>query len=619
MRDLAFDIIGRDRSGAAFAGASRNARRFRDELRQIDRESRRVTQRSRQLSYQLIDSGQALASIPTMGIYALQNLGFQFAQIGQLYMGQGGMGAALRDSIGQVGRFAAKMGPAIVATAALAAVFGGMTYEINKTTAVSVSFGDTVLATFQVLGGYIMETLQPAINAIAPWFASAWESIVTGFKTFNNALIAGWKTVFDAAVIAWDGLPAALGDLGIRGGNALLDGIEAAVNKALPLIKSLIKIINPFAAVAGVAGFDITGVPDEISVGRMKNPYEGAASDFAGRVKSAALENSAQDFMGTFFGDIRGQAINNALAGEKDKKKGGKSEAEKLAERYQDIVRGANQATDAFNRQRDALFMSQEAAAEMRHQSELLNKAQNAGITLTAKQTTELMGLGSAMAAAEIAYQKTKEALDFAKSTVKGFISDLRSGLEQGKSFWESFGDAALGVLNRITDRLLNQVLDALFQVSRFNFGGGGILASLFGGGFNPTPGGFASMLGIPGFASGTDSAPGGWSWVGESGPELMKLPGGARIMSSGRSRQMTAANANGGSLQIVVVHKHEKDGNLRSFVEQVSGRVSGQVVAAAAPSIIQRSTVAAGEALSRGNYDEGMSKYGTSRQAAVR
>lgn len=36
----------------------------------------------------------------------------------------------------------------------------------------------------------------------------------------------------------------------------------------------------------------------------------------------------------------------------------------------------------------------------------------------------------------------------------------------------------------------------------------------------------------IPGFAEGTNFAPGGWSWVGERGPELLKLPRGTQVKS---------------------------------------------------------------------------------------
>lgn len=42
--------------------------------------------------------------------------------------------------------------------------------------------------------------------------------------------------------------------------------------------------------------------------------------------------------------------------------------------------------------------------------------------------------------------------------------------------------------------------------------------------------GGFDESFVAPGYAGGTDSAPGGFAWVGEQGPELLNLPGGTSV-----------------------------------------------------------------------------------------
>jgi hypothetical protein len=86
--------------------------------------------------------------------------------------------------------------------------------------------------------------------------------------------------------------------------------------------------------------------------------------------------------------------------------------------------------------------------------------------------------------------------------------------------------------------------------------GGGGFLGNLLGGlggglssAFSGTkafswltknPGSFIGL-----YADGTESAPPGWAWVGEKGPELMKMRGGETIRSNQRSAEM-AANQNG-------------------------------------------------------------------------
>lgn len=65
---------------------------------------------------------------------------------------------------------------------------------------------------------------------------------------------------------------------------------------------------------------------------------------------------------------------------------------------------------------------------------------------------------------------------------------------------------------------------------------GGGSNATDGIGGFGPTA--------PPGFASGTDSAPGGWSMVGENGPEWMNVPKGAQILPNGQSPGGGGVNA---------------------------------------------------------------------------
>lgn len=72
-------------------------------------------------------------------------------------------------------------------------------------------------------------------------------------------------------------------------------------------------------------------------------------------------------------------------------------------------------------------------------------------------------------------------------------------------------------------------------------------LGKLFGGGLNSMFSGtsaFSWLSSNPGsfiglYADGTESAPPGWAWVGERGPELMRMRGGETIRSNSRSLEM--------------------------------------------------------------------------------
>jgi phage-related minor tail protein len=100
-----------------------------------------------------------------------------------------------------------------------------------------------------------------------------------------------------------------------------------------------------------------------------------------------------------------------------------------------------------------------------------------------------------------------------AKSSMEGFFESI------GTSSREVFGDlghqlsgAILGfqslgdAIRNVVARLADQALNALFNI------------------------GFKA-LGIPGFATGTNFAPGGLALVGERGPELVNLPRGSQVI----------------------------------------------------------------------------------------
>jgi hypothetical protein len=62
-----------------------------------------------------------------------------------------------------------------------------------------------------------------------------------------------------------------------------------------------------------------------------------------------------------------------------------------------------------------------------------------------------------------------------------------------------------------------------------------------------PVRGVVSKVLGWAGFAAGTGSAPPGWAWVGEQGPELMRFRGGEQVMSAPVSAAVAAGRGGAG------------------------------------------------------------------------
>lgn len=226
---------------------------------------------------------------------------------------------------------------------------------------------------------------------------------------------------------------------------------------------------------------------------------------------------------------------------EASQRRGRKSEAEKAQENYDKLIRRSEQFIAAQELERQALFMTEEAAAALRHEQNLLNAAANDNINLTPEQTDKLRELAVQMATAEAETKRMAEALDFAKDLAKGFIADFRSAFERARSdglsvwdsMWSAMADATMKALDKIIDKLLNDVIDAIFQVnqagSMFGGGGGGILGFIGGmfGGVSPTssfwrPNTTAGAFFTSGFAgggytgSGSASDPAGIVHAGE-------------------------------------------------------------------------------------------------------
>lgn len=484
MRDLAFDIRARDTTQAAFDSAGRNAREFG---REIDRNGRaafdaaagaadrfaaatdRAAAAGRRLSSandnwrrrNLMMQGADVAQMLALGQNPMTTLLQQGPQIAQMYAGQGGVKAALADTLGMAKNLVGGMGSvgaAFTAAAAVGAIaIAGMQAEINATSDVTVSFADVARASFQVLASGIYEFVKPAVDAIAPWFASAWDMVVSGFKTVNNALIAGWVTAFDAIRAVWSGFPAIMGDLAFQAGEAFLSGTNIMLNKAVESVKRFyLTVLNPVAGAAKALGFDelskwtggnlFEGFKAELSMG--DNPWGGAAAAAGRDIVASANANFSTDYLGKYFDLVKQVALENEkLAGAAEKAGGAMKKA-------------ANDNIDPWKGLRDQV-----------------------------KETAD-------------------ETQGFMRGLVQGFAQDIRNALQDGKVTLEEWGNIASNVLNKITDKLLNEVLDAIFQVSKSS---GSIFSGVVSGGGGGLLGGIFGLLGnLFGFASGGSILPGG-------------------------------------------------------------------------------------------------------------
>lgn len=166
----------------------------------------------------------------------------------------------------------------------------------------------------------------------------------------------------------------------------------------------------------------------------------------------------------------------------------------KTAKFMDDFRKNSEQFIAQQEIERATLYMSTEAAMAYRIEQEAINKAKADGLTLTPAMTAQIQELAAAQAAAAEKTRRAREWVEFEKETFKSFFTDINRGLREGADVWEAFGNAALNVLNKISDKLLSMAADQLFNAAFGGSGGiagglGGLFGGLFGGVSNIAPG----------------------------------------------------------------------------------------------------------------------------------
>ncbi len=147
-------------------------------------------------------------------------------------------------------------------------------------------------------------------------------------------------------------------------------------------------------------------------------------------------------------------------------------------------------------------------------------------------------------------------------------VSDAFKGMITGATSWK---DAMRGIINSVIDQLWQ-----LYVVQQIV----GFVTKAIGGitGNAPVP----EIQSVPSFmqaANGTINSPGGLTWVGERGPELLNLPKGSQVIPAHRAQNMNA----GGGINITVDARGSADpAAVRQQVEAGILQAAPAIIAAA-------------------------------------
>ena len=146
----------------------------------------------------------------------------------------------------------------------------------------------------------------------------------------------------------------------------------------------------------------------------------------------------------------------------------------------------------------------EELAAMVESWQKLQQEQDNAAAGIAELKTgfaQEMDELQAQLAEDVTAMELSEEAAESGKATIQGFVDGASTMLPQVQAAYRRIADAANAALS-----------------------------------------GAAAPSTDRGFASGTESAPPGWAWVGENGPELMLLRGGETILPASASREYASA-----------------------------------------------------------------------------
>ncbi|OZA19103.1 MAG: phage tail tape-measure protein [Rhodobacterales bacterium 17-64-5] len=143
----------------------------------------------------------------------------------------------------------------------------------------------------------VLSSLQASWSGITATVADAMQGALVAVVGFGNSSAGVFQGAFDAMKSIWSALPSAIGDFAFQAANGLISGVEAMLTGVVTRINTFISGLNAALDLlpdwaTGEGGIQI-GTLDPVTLGRVGNPFEGAAT-----AAGAAAADAFQAAMG---------------------------------------------------------------------------------------------------------------------------------------------------------------------------------------------------------------------------------------------------------------------------------------------------------------------------------
>jgi len=190
---------------------------------------------------------------------------------------------------------------------------GELIYQFTRLVSATGSFGEAM----RLVGELASEvwtrvglTLDQALASMAAGWNElraagfeALESLIEAVTSFGDRTAAVFQGAYDAAVSIWGNLPDAIGDFAFQAANGLIAGVEAMLNGVVTRINRFISGLNDALSflpdwAVGEGGVQI-GTLDEVNLGQINNPFEGAAAAAGSAAADAFSAALSQTYLET--------------------------------------------------------------------------------------------------------------------------------------------------------------------------------------------------------------------------------------------------------------------------------------------------------------------------------
>lgn len=417
-------------------------------------------------------------------------------------------------------------------------------------------------------------TFSDQVSGLASVISSDLFSAVDGISLALTGQVANWDAVKATAIIAIGAIIGGVKSLWllIKSSFAVIPvaaeiAFKEMANKVIQVLNGLStawtdtinKLLGALNQLSGF-NYDLKG-PDLIKEFDTTAAYS-AASDYSKAITSGLTENFD---LKAFAARVQAEADKVAFdrvtkswtPGTPFEPKQGKPpvttdpEAEKARKRYDKTIEQARSAIELQRIEGATIGKSAFETEQLKVQTELLNKAREAGVKLGADDIKTIAEISNQMAAAVVQTENMRAAYQLIADETKSFFSDFAKGLKDGESATKLLANG----LNRIADKLIDMAVNDLVDQAL-----GGLLGR--GGPQSGSSGGLVSGIGaIFGFKDGGVMVPGkgparlprfarggvsnSAAIFGEAGPEAaVPLPDGRRIPVELRLPQMPSASS---------------------------------------------------------------------------